>query len=313
MGVRVHCFPLISIRLIQIQTKQLSNFPQKKWTNMCKPSLFPNSHDWFIKKFHFMDEKITVHLQSGGWHPSLPKPLAQGRAPWTHPPMQQQSKDPHFLTPPGEKKTRWDHAERHVKETDMVEILLTSCKGLMIYHDLYWFISFTWVSQYEWWVDDSCPNLNHPVVWHGVFDDHPLFSLWLTHMNARLFGSIVNVIKAFRKQHHFSFHAPPSMYKMSETLTSHGGWVPISGSPAQCRIHSAYPSFILEQISPHVLCLYLFSVSSDHLESRTIFPYHRSQTHLKKTFCRISFQNLPHLWKSSGLKQYGRAVKIHKK
>ena len=75
MGVRVHCFPLISIRLIQIQTKQLSNFPKKMWTNMCKPSLFPNSHDWFIKKFHFMDEKITVHLQSGGWHPSLPKPF----------------------------------------------------------------------------------------------------------------------------------------------------------------------------------------------------------------------------------------------
>ena len=92
------------------------------------------------------------------------------------------------------------------------------------------------------------------------------------------------------------------MYKMSETLTSHGGWVPISGSPAQCRINSAYPSSILEQISRHVLCLYLFSVSSDHLESRTIFPYHRSKTHLKKTFCRIPFSKLPHLWKFSGSK-----------
>ena len=34
MGVRVHCFPLISIRLIQIQTKQLSNV-QKKSGQTC--------------------------------------------------------------------------------------------------------------------------------------------------------------------------------------------------------------------------------------------------------------------------------------
>ena len=164
-----------------------------------------------------------------------------------------------------------------------------------------WMVSGWFMSELEpscgvawcfWWSSAAQPSINtyeRPVVW-----------------------STVNVTKAFRKQHHFSFSAPPSMYKMSETLTSHGGWVPVSGSPAQWRINSEYPSSILEQISHHVLCLYLFSVSCDHLESRTIFPYHRSQTHLKKTFCRISFQN-NHLWKSSGLKQYGGAVKIHKK
>jgi len=43
---------------------------------------------------------------------------------------------PTFSDSAWRKKNRWDHAERHVKETDMVEILLTSCKGLMIYHDL---------------------------------------------------------------------------------------------------------------------------------------------------------------------------------
>ena len=62
---------------------------------------------------------------------------------------------------------------------------------LQRFNDLSWFISFTWVSQYERWVDDSCPNLNHPVVWHGVFDDHQLLSLRLTHMNARLFGPLL--------------------------------------------------------------------------------------------------------------------------
>lgn len=106
--------------------KATEQCPKKMWTNMSKPSQFPNSHDWFIKKFHFVDEKITVHLQSeGGWHPSLPKP-SEGRAPWTHPPMQRQSRGPHFLTPPGEKKTLGP-CRASKKETDMVEILRISC------------------------------------------------------------------------------------------------------------------------------------------------------------------------------------------
>lgn len=104
MGVRVHCFPLISIRLIQIQTKKLSNFQKRMWTNMCKPSLFPNSHDWFIKKFHFMDEKSRSIFSQKEDGTLRYQNRFSGRAPWTHPPMQQQSRGPHFLTPPGEKK-----------------------------------------------------------------------------------------------------------------------------------------------------------------------------------------------------------------